>query len=326
MRKNNIEKIINDPMLFELYNIESIDGNIIECSLKKEYGNGKVVFIEIEDGVFVQYSDYCFNHVDNCDLKFDNDIITMYKIIEGSLVMNINDKKSIILKKGDIFNFAGNNKFFNFDGDYQNIISISIFGYCDCIQKFLEDFFKDDLIISNYYCNIKKMDNGLIYKNDIEFENLFFELLKSFKTKNINMIKLKSLQVIYYGMIHCDEGIDTKMKNYDQYYVRRVDEVKQYLDQNWNQKISLKEMADKFNINSTYLKEIFKMCFDISPHKYLIKIRLDKSQKLLQNKEIKISEIASSIGFSSASRYSESFKNHFGYLPSQYRKKFNSNK
>jgi AraC-like DNA-binding protein len=87
----------------------------------------------------------------------------------------------------------------------------------------------------------------------------------------------------------------------------------------------LSEIALLHNINITYLKDIFKVCFDISPRKYVIKTRLNKSKELLENRNLKIIEIASMCGFSSASRYSESFKNTFGYLPSQYRKNSKTN-
>lgn len=326
MINNNLEQVMNDPMLFKLYDIKNVTEDIIECIVKEQYGKGKILFITIEEGIFVEYSDCYFHYIDNADVKFNKDIITMYQMLEGNAIMNINDKKSIIVKKGDIFNFAGNNQFSSFDGDYKNLVSISIFGYYECIQRFFLGFFKDDTIVKDYYSHMKSIDGGLVYKNDLILEKLFLELFESVKDNNNYLIKLKALEIMYHCMTHHAKYVDVKRKEYDQYYIKRVYEVKNYLDENWNKKISLEEIAQLHNINKTYLKEIFKDSFDISPHKYVIKIRLSKSKELLDNRNLKITEIASMTGFSSASRYSESFKNFFGYLPSEYRKNSSSNR
>ena len=49
------------------------------------------------------------------------------------------------------------------------------------------------------------------------------------------------------------------------------------------------------------------------------KLRLELAQKLLKQSQFSITEIAFSCGFSSSSQFSQSFKEKFGVMPSQYK-------
>lgn len=320
--EDNLIPMMNDSMLFELYDIENIKGDVIEARVKEKYGRGKIKFIRIEEGIFIVYSNCYFNHIDSYDIAYSKDIITIYQMIEGKAVMNINDKKSVIVKKGDVFNFAGNNQFSSFDENEKNMISISIFGYYDSIQKFFQSFYKEDIIVKEYYSKMKDKTGGLVYKSNWHLQKIFSELLESVKDNNNPIAKLRALEIMYDNMVHCDEYHKEKRDVYDSYYVKRVYEAKNYLDKNWHKKISIQEIALRYGINKTYFKDIFKDYFDITPHKYVIRMRLDRSKEMLKNKNMTISEIASLTGFSSASRYAESFHKNFGCLPSEYRKEF----
>nr|WP_296862736.1 AraC family transcriptional regulator [uncultured Methanobrevibacter sp.] len=48
--------------------------------------------------------------------------------------------------------------------------------------------------------------------------------------------------------------------------------------------------------------------------------RLDYASRLIEEGQLNISEISKKVGYSSTSKFSQAFKEYFGYTPSEYRK------
>jgi len=53
---------------------------------------------------------------------------------------------------------------------------------------------------------------------------------------------------------------------------------------------------------------------------FLMQIRVDHACKLLEQKDIKVSGIATQVGFSSPQRFNAAFRKHIGMTPMQYRR------
>lgn len=309
-----------DPILEKVYTRKKIDNSIIEYSVKEGYGSGKILYYEIYEGVFVIFSDYCIKLINLEGIEFKDDVISMYRIYDGSNVTMVSNSKSIIVKSGDMVSFAGNNSFYESDGYGNHITSVGIFGYYNAVLDMFQHYFENVIMPRNYYDFMKSNESFTICRKDIKFEKIFDELLNCIQSNNLILMKIKALELMEYEMVNYGKHRLEKNKVYDNYYIEKIYEIKEYIDENWEKKISIAELAEKYKINKTYLKEIFKECFNISPHKYIVNLRLEKSKELLKNKEIKIEDIAFMTGFSSSGRYSESFKKNYGYLPSKYRK------
>ncbi len=90
-----------------------------------------------------------------------------------------------------------------------------------------------------------------------------------------------------------------------------------FMDENFREKINVKEIARLSCLSEFHFFRSFKEAFGTSPHNYLLKRRLNEAQKLLKYKNISIGEAAFKCGFSDIYSFSKSFKNHFGYSPSR---------
>lgn len=84
------------------------------------------------------------------------------------------------------------------------------------------------------------------------------------------------------------------------------------------EKLSVKSVAEKFNISTTYFSNYFKRHFDISYQEYLDKYRVSLIEKRLTIGGLKIKEIASEFGFTDASHLSKTFKRITGKTPKGY--------
>ncbi len=97
--------------------------------------------------------------------------------------------------------------------------------------------------------------------------------------------------------------------------------VKRYIDNNYQENITLDSLAEMTHISKYHLVHSFHRENGISPITYLIKRRIYESKHLLQNTDYTLSEIAQMLGFSSQSYFSQSFKRQEMMSPKEYRKK-----
>lgn len=100
----------------------------------------------------------------------------------------------------------------------------------------------------------------------------------------------------------------------------QLQKIREYLDRNYMERITLDGLADKFFINKTYLSERFKEQYGVPISTYLISVRITKSKELLRFSDKTMEEIAEQCGIRSAAYFSRLFKRIEGISPNEYRK------
>ncbi|MBQ2605920.1 MAG: helix-turn-helix domain-containing protein [Clostridiales bacterium] len=95
---------------------------------------------------------------------------------------------------------------------------------------------------------------------------------------------------------------------------------RQYMDENFEQGITVAEAAQYVFLSQGYFTRAFKDELGISPMNYLMSKRIEKACELLENNEIKVSSIAVQSGFSSPQRFNVAFRKLMGKTPMEYRK------
>ena len=101
---------------------------------------------------------------------------------------------------------------------------------------------------------------------------------------------------------------------------RQCASVRQYIDRHYKESITLDLLAEKASINKYYMAHAFKREYGISPITYLISCRIREGKRLLAETDLSLSQIATVLGFSSSSYFSQSFRNAEGLSPTEYRK------
>jgi two-component system response regulator YesN len=95
-----------------------------------------------------------------------------------------------------------------------------------------------------------------------------------------------------------------------------------YVNNHINEDISLAKLADLVYFNPSYLSRLFKQTTGINLLAYINKIRIEKAKKLLQESNMKIHEISSSVGYESASYFTQFFRRNVQMSPQEYRDMF----
>lgn len=99
-----------------------------------------------------------------------------------------------------------------------------------------------------------------------------------------------------------------------------LEAIKEYLDENFTEKITLDDLSARFYINKFYLLEIFKKQYGMGINEYLIHRRITKAKRLLRFTDKTVEAIAFECGINSLHYFSRVFKKVEGLSPSEYRK------
>lgn len=95
--------------------------------------------------------------------------------------------------------------------------------------------------------------------------------------------------------------------------------VRKYVDDNYTYELTLSSLAEMFHINETYLSGLFKQNAGMTFSEYVTMLRMNKARALLEEYELKLTDIATLVGYSSSSYFSTSFKKFYGKSPKEYR-------
>ena len=88
-----------------------------------------------------------------------------------------------------------------------------------------------------------------------------------------------------------------------------------FIQNNYQQELTIQEVADYLNINRTYLHRIFKDLINVSPQEYLVTTRMERSTDLLIHTDYSINKIANSIGYSDPLNFSKAFSKYYSVPP-----------
>ncbi len=93
----------------------------------------------------------------------------------------------------------------------------------------------------------------------------------------------------------------------------------EYINEHLDRDLSLEEIATKLDMSQFYFCRLFKKSTGLTPHRYLIRQRVEKSKQLLKQTELNINEIAIECGFANPSHFAKWFRQFTGISPRQFR-------
>jgi len=97
---------------------------------------------------------------------------------------------------------------------------------------------------------------------------------------------------------------------------RRISTARDWMEAHYNAEMTLEDIGAVAAMNSQHFLRMFKQVYSITPHQYIIDLKLRKAKELLETTPLTISEICQNIGFESVFSFSILFKGRFGLPPS----------
>ena len=94
-----------------------------------------------------------------------------------------------------------------------------------------------------------------------------------------------------------------------------------YIRQRFRSNITLQELADHVSLDASYFLRLFKRETGLTPHAYLVSVRLQQAGYYLKTTDRPVKEIAYACGFQSVNSFCIAFKKNKGMTPTQYKER-----
>lgn len=110
----------------------------------------------------------------------------------------------------------------------------------------------------------------------------------------------------------------SRKKSYSPKSLRMIN-AKEHIEQNYMGKSCVDEAAEICGVTRRRFNDLFKNSFNITPNRYIIKLRTEYAKHLLDMTNLQITQIAENCGFTDVYYFSKTFKSETGQTPSDYR-------
>jgi AraC-like DNA-binding protein len=112
---------------------------------------------------------------------------------------------------------------------------------------------------------------------------------------------------------------DLKVESQDEAFLQTI---KQLIEENYQSpELNVHMLAQKMHMSYVQFYRKFNALVGINTNEYIRVFRLKKAANLLQNDpRIMINQVTYSVGFSSQSYFTKSFKKHYGCTPAEYKR------
>lgn len=98
-----------------------------------------------------------------------------------------------------------------------------------------------------------------------------------------------------------------------------IHEAIEFIEHNFQNDISVEDIADVCGLNRSYFGKIFKEALGKSPQEFLLNYRMVKAAELLKLTKLSVGDISSAVGYGNQLHFSRAFKSIYGVSPKKWR-------
>lgn len=165
---------------------------------------------------------------------------------------------------------------------------------------------------------------NLVGKIQIEVENLLNEVLSEYQERKPGfLLVIKSLLLKLLVMVGREFTREIENSESRSVFDRHRDSIFgaiRYLDEHYNENLSVEEVAKKFMLSQSYFSYLFKSITSKTFTEYVNDIRISKAMELLRNTDERVLDICYEVGFRNVNHFNRLFRHKTGVSPLMYRK------
>lgn len=150
-------------------------------------------------------------------------------------------------------------------------------------------------------------------------KEVFYSVSNSDKGRTMHVIIENLMQTNCPDFERKHEKINEKSEFQDR-QIETVKKVHDFMCEHISERFTIEDLARRFGMNTTTLKTVFKDVYGTSLASHIKEHRMEKAAELLAGTDLSISEVASMVGYESQGKFSATFKEFFGMIPSEYKK------
>ena len=160
----------------------------------------------------------------------------------------------------------------------------------------------------------------IVLRSSTAAKRFFGDLYEAEPQQRLDHLRMK-MPELFYRMQYAK----TDSSYYDRELVPRtqvelVKAVSEYITQNLNGKITLKELTAAFGVSDTYLQNAFRRVYGMPVISFIRTQKMQSAAQVLIHTSRTIDEIAEEFGYENESKFSAAFKKIMGDAPGLYRK------
>ena len=241
-------------------------------------------------------------------------------ILSGKIEYQINDT-AYLLSEGDGI-FGNSNSLHTgrrIDDSQCTYLSITFH------PRFLYGY-ENSILQTKYVSFITANDSwsSLSLKQEIEWQKHILDTLKEIYTMSQNpaddyeiTVHQKLLDI--WHKLYLYYSVQPERGNKTLIHVQRLREILTFIHENYDTEISLDDIAESSSLSKSECCRFFKKHMNMTIFDYILYYKIQKSLPLLVTDQ-SITDIAFTVGFSSASYYTQIFKRYMKCTPLQYKK------
>lgn len=167
-----------------------------------------------------------------------------------------------------------------------------------------------------------KSINNMNETSRVEMQNILCQIYREYTQQN----KAFDLQIRGYiyeliTLLVRNDVITIPDQTVRDYDIKRMAPVLQYMEQNYNQQLTLEDIADILHMNYSYVSKFFKKITGKTFKQYLDYIRICEADKQIIDNVDYVYRIAQNCGFSSVQAFNRVYKRIRGYAPTDRKEK-----
>ena len=115
------------------------------------------------------------------------------------------------------------------------------------------------------------------------------------------------------------EGSSARRPAPDALHLGRLQSVLDWIPQNLSEDLSNAALAERAGVSESHFRRIFEEAMGVTPHRYVLRLRLERVYELLTRTSFSIARVAAQCGFNSQSHMTACFSTAFGITPARAR-------
>lgn len=185
-------------------------------------------------------------------------------------------------------------------------------------NSFLTVKYRDTLLLNEKfnYCHFNESGNREVIR-----------CIQSLLSQNLNknygyeLMTKSLLSELWIQLLSVLSGVNKRKSRLSLSDMARAKDAIVFIHGNYSKALTLDEIASSTHLSKSECCRCFKRATHLTPFEYLMKLRIYESAYMMQMGDagLKLSELATSVGFNNASYYNKMFRKYLGCTPTIYR-------
>lgn len=289
-------------------------------SFRNESGEGTITIYEVFPGVTLSYNDFHMSYYDSEYRPF-GDVLCIDHCREGRMEYPAKDNAYSYVEVGDLKLDRRLTHVGRFEMPLSHYRGITVMADMKAAEKSLCEEIRD------FPVKLRKLQQKFcsdIYPTVIHeacsIEHIFGELYSVPEKIKRPYFKIKILELfLYLEALELPDSPSEKPYFYKT-QVEKTKALKHFLTEHIQENFTQAELAKRFGIPITAMKQCFKSIYGLPIGSWLLQYRMNYAAEILvSNSEISIAELAGTLGYDSPSKFALAFRRVMGMSPTEYR-------